>query len=482
MSTKIKLLIAIGLLLALTGGAYLYGVTYFGEHYLPGSTVNGYNCSYMSVDEAELLMNREAEAFVLAVETLGGGREAITAKEVGLYYSSDGTIESQIKGQDRYLWFTQFNERHAYDLSRSLSYDRTKMAAAVGDLKCMDPAVVDPPQNAAIYQKDDGTFAIREEVNGSMVDEAKAFDCIARAMVTGQVTVNLEAEGCYLRPSVTKDDPVLNTNIEAMNRMCSAIITYDFGSSTQRVGRDQISTWFGEDQGGYIFLDRERVKAYVQALKDTYDTVGGERRFTTYLGQPIQISGGDFGWVIDLEAETDTLYSYIIEGQTLVREPIYAISGYTRQGDYDIGYTYVEICKANQRLVYYDTGRPLLQVDCVTGDGTPTGVFRAGVRQLPFHLTSGFRYSVPIMETFGSDPSTMIDYSNVELYNGDIMSADVQVWLPFGNVGISEGVARTSYGIEGYNAAPTMGNVEVPLDAAYSLAQVFTEGLPVVVY
>ena len=83
MSRKIKLLLAIGILLALTGGAYIYGVQYFGTHYLPGSTVNGYNCSYMTIDEAELLMNREAQAFVLAVETVGGGREANTAEDVG---------------------------------------------------------------------------------------------------------------------------------------------------------------------------------------------------------------------------------------------------------------------------------------------------------------------------------------------------------------------------------------------------------------
>ena len=41
-----KLLIGfIIVLLLLTAGAYFFGVYYFTEHFLPGSQVNGFNCS-----------------------------------------------------------------------------------------------------------------------------------------------------------------------------------------------------------------------------------------------------------------------------------------------------------------------------------------------------------------------------------------------------------------------------------------------------
>ena len=44
-----KLLIGfIIVLLLLTAGAYFFGVYYFTEHFLPGSQVNGFNCSYMT--------------------------------------------------------------------------------------------------------------------------------------------------------------------------------------------------------------------------------------------------------------------------------------------------------------------------------------------------------------------------------------------------------------------------------------------------
>ena len=44
-------------LLLLTAGAYFFGVYYFTEHFLPGSQVNGFNCSYMTVDESEALLS-----------------------------------------------------------------------------------------------------------------------------------------------------------------------------------------------------------------------------------------------------------------------------------------------------------------------------------------------------------------------------------------------------------------------------------------
>ena len=55
-----KLLIGlIIVLLLLTAGAYFFGVYYFTGHFLPGSQVNGFNCSYMTEDETENLLKQK---------------------------------------------------------------------------------------------------------------------------------------------------------------------------------------------------------------------------------------------------------------------------------------------------------------------------------------------------------------------------------------------------------------------------------------
>ena len=49
MSRERKILVGfIVVLFLLTIGAYFFGVYYFTEHFLPGTQVNGFNCSYMT--------------------------------------------------------------------------------------------------------------------------------------------------------------------------------------------------------------------------------------------------------------------------------------------------------------------------------------------------------------------------------------------------------------------------------------------------
>ena len=67
---RIVVITLVILLLLLTAGAYGYGVYYFSGHFLPGSMVNGFNCSYMTQSETEDLLNQRVGAYVLAVETM----------------------------------------------------------------------------------------------------------------------------------------------------------------------------------------------------------------------------------------------------------------------------------------------------------------------------------------------------------------------------------------------------------------------------
>lgn len=52
------IILLVVLLLLLTAGAYGYGVYYFSSHFLPGSMVNGFNCSYMASEDTEDLLNQ----------------------------------------------------------------------------------------------------------------------------------------------------------------------------------------------------------------------------------------------------------------------------------------------------------------------------------------------------------------------------------------------------------------------------------------
>ena len=109
MKTGKKLVIAlIMILLILTAGAYGYGVHYFTDHFLPGSQVNGFNCSYKTADETEKLLAKEVQAYVLTVETRNNGKESITAKEASLVSLPlrQETTEKRALPQKKPAWST----------------------------------------------------------------------------------------------------------------------------------------------------------------------------------------------------------------------------------------------------------------------------------------------------------------------------------------------------------------------------------------
>ena len=94
MSSRKKIMITlIIILLLLTAGVYGYGVYYFTEHFLPGSMVNGFNCSYMTVSQSEELLTQKVGAYVLTIDTRNNGQESITAIHGFLLLISTGIMK-----------------------------------------------------------------------------------------------------------------------------------------------------------------------------------------------------------------------------------------------------------------------------------------------------------------------------------------------------------------------------------------------------
>ena len=277
-------------------------------------------------------------------------------------------------------------------------------------------------------------------------------------MLRGWTSVNLEEESCYLKPSVYSTDTQLQANCEKMNQLCDVIITYDFADRTETVDRTVIKNWFGYDQDGNVILDENLVRQYVSNLGLIYDTMGQTRTFQTYDNREVEIKGGDYGWVIDQDAEVTALIEAIESGVTQVREPVYLYSGYSR-GTNDIGSTYVEIDLTNQRLVFYMKGTPIVDTPIVSGnpniDGcaTPEGCYALDAKESPAVLTGG-------------------DYET-----------NVTYWMPFaGNVGIHDATWRTEFGGNMYQWDGSHGCINVPYDKAAAIYANIEVGMPVVVY
>ena len=279
--------------LVLAAAAYFIGVYYFSNHFLPGSKVNGFNCSYMTVQETEELLAKSVDAFVLEVRTRGNGVEGISAAQADLHYVSDGSVEELMKKQDRYKWFLAFNQNKSYEVERSIEYDKDKLIETVRQLDCMQEENNIPPADAYIKENASG-FEIVPEVEGTTLKRKAVQKLVAKAMTTGTPSVDLEEAGCYLAPKVYRDDKTLNKECKQINRLTGVVITYDFADRTETVDKDVIKNWLVKNKKGNYTLDKEKVAAFVNELGYKYDTFGCTRTFITYDGREKTIQGGDY--------------------------------------------------------------------------------------------------------------------------------------------------------------------------------------------
>ena len=450
-------IVLIVILLVLTAAAYKYGVQYFSDHFLPGSQVNGFNCSYKTAEETEELLAKKVQTYVLTVETRNNGKESITAKEAGLVYKSDGGAQKLITAQDRKKWFLAFNQKKKYTLATDTTYeDQKKLTETVKNLKCMQKKNMEEPENAHLRKNGD-TYEIQPEKEGTTLDAKKVQKVIRAAVTAGDKTVSLEKKNCYKKPTIYRDNKKLKKNCSLMNTYLSNIITYDFSDRSEQIDGTTIKDWITKDADGYYTIDREQVAAYVNSLGYKYDTFGCTRTFTTYDGRQKTITGGDYGWAIDQTTETEWLYNAILAGTVEVRQPAYAYSGLCRDTN-DIGDTYVEIDITNQRMVFYKDGYLLVDTPVVTGCvskgySTPTGCFALDAMRSPAVL-KGPGYASP-----------------------------VTYWMPFsGGVGIHDATWRSQFGGQIYLGSGSHGCVNTPKDQAAIIYNNISVGVPIVVY
>ena len=464
---KILLSLILAFLL-LTGAVYALGFMFFQNHYYPGTVINNFRCDFKDAKYVENLMQEQVSAYVLAVNTMYNGREAISAEDVNLTYLSDGEPARILKEQDSVHWYNYLGRRKEYNLEKNITYDNAAMDDAISSMNCMNPENTVESQDAYVTETADG-FVIVPEVEGNTLDVDKVRQLIGGAMQALVPEVDLLAAECYIVPKKFASDSDLiaecdlrNTvkaeNEEFMEIVPKTILTYDFADRTERLEWDTIEDWVTQDEVGRYILDSEKMTAYVKELAEKYDTAGNTREFSTYDRRTVTISGGDYGWVIDQPAEVEALKEAILAGTIEVREPVYAYTAFSRDQN-DIGLTYIEIDLTAQRLVYYRNGYPTVDAPAVTGmpyetyTETPTGCFSVQEMRSPAHL---------------SDSTGTVD---------------VSWWLRFyANLGIHDAPWRDNFNSDVYLLDGTGGCVNISYDdmrALYSYAEV---GLPVVIY
>ena len=138
---KIVLLVLLGYLLIMLVG-YLGVSFYFSRHFYSGSTINGLDCSGMTVEQVKAEIEESIGSYVLNIEEIDGKVEKMTAQELGLTYVDDGGVDRLKEQQSGFKWLASFFTDKTYEMTTKTSYSEEVVEHLMDNLSCFQECII----------------------------------------------------------------------------------------------------------------------------------------------------------------------------------------------------------------------------------------------------------------------------------------------------------------------------------------------------
>ncbi|EFV00552.1 ErfK/YbiS/YcfS/YnhG [Pseudoramibacter alactolyticus ATCC 23263] len=447
-----------GVAIAVLAVIYFAGAAFYHRHFFAGTTINGVAAGNRSPAAVQETVQNKAATYRLVLRGKDNHVEKVTAGALGIAYKGDAALQKLLTGQNSFAWPAMFFRKDQHAVS-ALRYDETKMDRVVSMLNLVTGDQVTDAQNARPVVEEDGDVRIKAAVTGNRLDKARLKTAILKAVATGDETIDLKKDRCYVEPKYQKDSPAVKRAAKVMRRYAKAKITYLFGTDSEVVDSKVFGSWLTVDGDMHVTVDEAKAADYLYQLALRTNTAYGKHTFKTTGGNTITVNGGSYGWRIDREAELRQLVFDIKSSKAVNREPAYKQRGKTRKSIYeDIGSSYVEVSIAQQHMWVYKDGRQVVSTAVVTGNtaaghGTTPGVYYIAYKAR--HATLK-----------GEDYETPVSY-----------------WLPFnGGQGIHDSWWRGAYGGTIYRGGGSHGCVNTPPGQVPAVYANVETGTPVVVY
>lgn len=446
----------IGLLLV----AYFTGVLYFHLHFGTYTSINGYNISGYTVDEAEQLILNDMNAYEVTIR-FKNGEQKIKNGDGSLNINTSATVSHIKKQSNPFLWFMNLTDEKEYNLEFVIDYDKESMKAFIEQSPFMDESQMKESTDAKVVMEE-GKVLVIPDVTGTVLDKEKVYETVFNTLDNGNIIVSLEESDCYIPADITVDSEIIQTSAQNAENFLAIEASYDFIGTIYTISKEDLCTMgYLDEATGEVKLSKTNIEMYARNFAEKYTTVDKKRKFRTHDGMLIYVEGKDgYGWELDPEQEAVELYEYMCTMESFTKKPATIKEGYAFWELNDIGGSYVEVDLTDQRVYVYKDGFRVYETPCVTG--YPDWL----------HKTPGGLFDVTYKDTY------------VKL-RGEDYESPVTYWMPFaGDIGMHDATWRTEdhYTPDRYTWDGSHGCVNLPFAAAAKIYELVETGSPVVCY
>ncbi|MDD7363601.1 MAG: L,D-transpeptidase family protein [Peptoniphilus sp.] len=434
---------------------YVLGSLVFSQVYMPNTSVNGADISLQSRAELPKLFKQSWSNYYLKLNGRGDKTDVIRATDID-YVETMPSFDGE--RENPWAWPILAFVPKDYKVDTSIEYDDEKFEKELAELHIVsDSDIVDPQPERIAYENGKGYYIAPAE-SGTRINGPKLKRAVLKAFHSQDRSMDADAAKLYIEPKPAESPDKMKNHVASLNAIESYALTYNFSDREEALSGQSLIDLHSADETGALVPDEEKVKGYVEALAEKYDTFHGTRDFKATGGAMMRIEGGIYGWQIDQAKTSEQLMTALKAQQSEEMEPIYKRKARSRNVD-DIGDSYIEIDLARQHMWLYSHGNLVVQTDIVSGNpyagnGTPTGVQEIWMKERNRTL------------------------------KGATWSSYVRYWMPFDwtGCGIHDSSWRGSYGGSIYLGGGSHGCVNTPSSKAPIFYENAFEGMPVIVY
>ena len=199
MSKKKKIIIlasSVGAVVCILLAVVIYltlGSKYRSE-FFPNTTINGVDCSNLTIPEAEKKILASIEDYTLEIHFRGGDTESISGADFDFTYHSDGSIQSLLEQQDLFSWLSESRKEHTYTIATSYTYDEELLAECVNELPPLQTASMTAPADARVEYKDN-QYTVIDAIEGNTLDPGEVLEAVTEAITGSLSELDLEKRG-----------------------------------------------------------------------------------------------------------------------------------------------------------------------------------------------------------------------------------------------------------------------------------------------
>lgn len=457
-SVNIKKRIIIGIIISISILLIIYLSTslYFMKRFYFGTKINGVSVTGKTTEDIEADILAESESYILKLKQRDSIEENINGSDIEYKYNLENKIEDLKDNQSAFGWIYGVFNTSDYKLEKKVSYNDELLKKKFRSLNCFKKDNIIKPESAKI-EYENKEYVIKEEIQGNKVNKDILYKKVKETLNNKVDEINLEEIECYEKPKYTVASKEVVNAKNTLDKYIGSVITHKFGDNKEVLNGDSIHKWLDIDKNFKVSINEEKVREYLNSLSIKYDTYGATRNFKTSIGTTVNVSGGDYGWLINYSEETEALINAIKDGKKEERQPIYAQTA-VAYGANDFGNTYVEINLTTQHIWFYNDGVLITEGPMVSGNADSK------------HATPPGIYSLTYKE------------KNATL-RGENYAAPVSYWMPFnGDIGIHDATWRSKFGGQIYITDGSHGCINTPYDVASKIFEYITQGTPVICY